>query len=182
MECNSPAQRFVKKMLSARRPKNVKQAKQCNLVGKAVQLIPNEEVNTLLSHTLGDEIWQHTWQKVFRVMVNGKVYYSEEYKRMRKRICYAVMFFNSAELEFGLIQYFAHNKDTKETYAVVAVPEVSESPPELRTYSIHHIWLSRERKTLMVVNVAAIEEKVFYLSGNKQDLCFARAPNFVERE
>lgn len=63
---------------------------------------------------------------------------------MRKRICYAVMFFNSAELEFGLIQYFVHNKDTKETYAVVAVPEVSESPPELRTHSIHHIWLSRE--------------------------------------
>lgn len=32
------------------RPKNVKQSKQCNLVGKAVQLIPNEEVNTVVSH------------------------------------------------------------------------------------------------------------------------------------
>lgn len=35
---------------------------------------------------------------------------------------------------------------------------------------------------MMVVNVAAIEEKVFYLSGNRQNMCVARAPNFVERE
>lgn len=77
-------------------------------------------------------------------MVNGKVYYSEEYKRMRKRICYAVVFVNGAELEFGLIQYFLHDKDTNETYAVVAVPKVSDSPPELRKYSIHHIWLALE--------------------------------------
>ena len=27
-----------------------------------------------------------------------------------------------------------------------------------------------------------LKKKFFYLSGNKQDLCFARMPNFVERE
>ena len=57
------------------RPKNIKQAAQCNLVGKVVRFIPNEEARTLMSNRLGDEIWQHTWQKVFRVMVNGKVYF-----------------------------------------------------------------------------------------------------------
>ena len=55
------------------------------------------------------------------------------------------MFVSGAELEFGLIKYFVQNKDTDETYAVVAVPEISNSPPELRRYSIHHIWLSGER-------------------------------------
>ena len=35
---------------------------------------------------------------------------------------------------------------------------------------------------MVVVNVAAIEEKVFYLSENKQNMCVARAPNFVERQ
>lgn len=33
----------------------------------------------------------------------------------------------------------------------------------------------------MVVNVTAIEGKVFYLSGNKDNVCVARAPNIVER-
>ena len=27
-----------------------------------------------------------------------------------------------------------------------------------------------------------LRKKFFYLSGNKQDFCFARMPNFVERE
>ena len=35
---------------------------------------------------------------------------------------------------------------------------------------------------MMAVNVATIDETVFYLSGNKQNVCVARAPNFVERE
>ena len=27
-----------------------------------------------------------------------------------------------------------------------------------------------------------LKKKIFYLSGNKQGLCFARVPNFVKRE
>ena len=34
----------------------------------------------------------------------------------------------------------------------------------------------------MVTNVANIQEKVFYLTGNKKYTCFVRAPNIVERE
>ena len=38
------------------------------------------------------------------------------------------------------------------------------------------------RNYLTVVNVAAIQEKVFYLAGNKKRICVCRAPNFVEKE
>ena len=127
------------------RPKNVKMATGCCLVGKAVHFVPSEEVRTLLSNTVGSEIHQHTLQKVLRVMISGRVYYSEEYKRMRKRICYAVMFQTGAETEFGFIKYFVHDKDTDETYALMEVPEVANSPSDLRRFSFHHIWLSQER-------------------------------------
>ena len=127
------------------RPKNVTKAVQCFLVGKAVRFVPQQEVRTLLSNTIGDEIQHHTLQKVLRIMINGKVYYSEEYKRMRKKVCYAVMFQSDAETEFGFIKYFVHSKDTDETYAIMHIPEVSNSPLELRRFSLHHIWLSGER-------------------------------------
>ena len=90
----------------------------------------------------------HTLQKVLKItcMINGKVYYSEEYKRMRKKICYAVKLFQSdAGTEFGFIKYFVHNKDSDETYAIMHILEVSNLPPELRRFSLHHIWLSGER-------------------------------------
>ena len=66
-------------------------------------------------------------------------------ERMRKKVCYAVMFQSDAETEFGFIKYFVHSKDTDETYAIMHIPEVSNSPPELRRFSLHHVWLSGER-------------------------------------
>ena len=110
-----------------------------------MRFVPQPEVRTLLSNAIGDEMPHHTLQKVLRIMINGKVYYSEEYKRMRKKICYAVMFQSDAGTEFGFIKYFVHNKDSDETYAMMDILEVSNSPPELRRFSLHHIWLSGER-------------------------------------
>lgn len=78
-------------------------------------------------------------------MINHKVYYSEQYKRMSKRISHAVMFQSHAGTEFGLIKYFVHDKDTGETYALMHISEVTDSPPALRKFSHHHFWLSEER-------------------------------------
>jgi len=66
---------------------------------------------------------------------------------MRKKKCclYAVMFQSDAGTEFGFIKYFVHNKDSDETYAVMHILEVTNSPPELRRFLLHHIWLSGER-------------------------------------
>jgi len=38
------------------------------------------------------------------------------------------------------------------------------------------------RERVEVANVEDIQEKVFYMDGNRQNACIARAPNFVERE
>ncbi|KAJ7373310.1 hypothetical protein OS493_012901 [Desmophyllum pertusum] len=92
------------------------------------------------------------------------------------------MFQSHAGTEFGLIKYFVHDKDTGEMYALMHIPEVTDSPHALRKFSYHHFWLSEERKSFMVVDVTVIEGKVFYLSGNKDNVCVARAPNIVERE
>ena len=62
-----------------------------------------------------------------------------------KRISYAVMFRNNGKSEFGLIKYFVHNQDNGETYAVIDVPKISNSPPSFSKYAVHYIWLSVER-------------------------------------
>jgi len=50
------------------------------LVGKPVRFSPPEEIKTLLSVIGGDSVRLYTFQKVLRIIINGKVYFSREYK------------------------------------------------------------------------------------------------------
>ena len=69
---------------------------------------------------------------------------------MSKRVSFAVMFQNNGDMAFGLIKYFLHDKDSGETYAVIDVPETTDAPDPLSKFSIHHIWLSKERCTFLL--------------------------------
>ena len=107
------------------------------LVGKAVRFVSQEEVMLCFPTWLEIKYSNILCKKVLRLMINGKVYYSEEYKRMTKRICYAVMFQSHVETEFSFIKCFVHRKDTDETYAVMHISEVTDSPPALRRVPLH---------------------------------------------
>lgn len=93
----------------------------------------------------GDAIQQHTFEKVLRVIIDGKVYFSEEYKRMSKRVSYAVLFQTSGDMEFGFVKYFVHDKESGETFAVIDVPNTTDAPVTLKKFALHHVWLSSER-------------------------------------
>ena len=69
---------------------------------------------------------------------------------MSKRISFAVMFQNHDEMAFGLIKYFLHDKNSGETYVVIDVPKTTDAPHTLSKFSVHHIWLSKEREIFMV--------------------------------
>lgn len=111
-------------------------------MGKPVNYVPPEEVKTLLC---GAGSVANQLQKLLRVVVDGTVYFSEEYKRMYKRISFAVMFLNNGRTEFGLIKYFVHDKDCDETYAVMDIPKISDSGPSFSKFAVHYVWLSAER-------------------------------------
>ena len=73
-------------------------------MGKPVRFVPNEDIKGLLQCAADhDSIGQHIFQKLLRISINSKTYYSEDYKRMSKRVSYAVMFENHGGMEFGLI-------------------------------------------------------------------------------
>ena len=128
------------------RPKYVTEATKCWLVGKPVRFVPTEDVKGLLQYATGDDaIGQHMFQKLLRISINNKIYYSEDYKRMNKRVSYAVMFEKNGAMEFGLSKHFIHDKESGETYAVVDVPKTTDAPDTLAKFALHHIWLSKER-------------------------------------
>ena len=128
------------------RPTYVTEATKCWLVGKPVRFVPTEDVKGLLQCATGDDaIGQHIFQKLLRISINNKIYYSEDYKRMNKRVSYAVMFEKNGTMEFGLIKHFIHDKESGETYAVVDVPKTTHAPDTLAKFALHHIWLSKER-------------------------------------
>lgn len=57
-------------------------------------------------------------------------------KRLHKRVPFAVIFLN-CKTEFGLIMYFVHDRDDGETYAVMDIPKIANSPPLFSKFSAH---------------------------------------------
>lgn len=136
------------------------------LVGKPVRFSPPEEIKTLLSVIGGDSVRLHTFQKVLRIIINGKVYFSREYKWMRKYISFAVSLQNHNEIKFGLVKYFVHDQDSGETFAVMDIPGIGDTPPALSRFALHYIWCSKEglevlpwirkRIVIMIVIIMAV--------------------------
>lgn len=131
------------------RPKNVTEVAKCSLVGKPARFTLPEEIKTMLRAISGDSVILHTLQKILRITINGQVYYSKEYKRMKKRISYAVLLQNYTETKFGLVNYFVHDKDSGETYAVMDIPQITDAPPALSNFAAHFIWLSNRRLDIL---------------------------------
>ena len=55
---------------------------------------------------------------VLRVLCHGQRFYSRAYKRMKKKVCFVVLF-QHEQYKMGEIEYFVLNKITNTTVAVI---------------------------------------------------------------
>ena len=90
---------FLLFFLGLPRPKYVIEATKCWLVGKPVSFVPTEDIKGLLQCAVGDDAIGHVFHKLLRISINNKVFYTEDYKRMSKRVSYACL---KATVEWNL--------------------------------------------------------------------------------
>lgn len=145
------------------------EADNCDIVGvykpvKPAQL-ENEVVNSL---NLNNGTASECLAKINRVLVNGKLFYSKEYSRMKKRVCYLVLYKYD---KVGAIKYFIWCSGV--VYAVVQNMECIplEQLPGVRLPK-HYIAL-RHLEQLSVVNVADLVKVLVYLDINAKDFFYA---------
>lgn len=122
------------------------------------------------------EIPGQTKMKVLRIVKNGHVYFSKEYTRMVKRNSSVALFENG---KIGEIEFFVWDKDSGITLAVFREVYPDLSKPFFFQDAGHHILrMKQERSELQVERIEKLQEKVFYLEGNKDNICVVRVPNF----
>ena len=93
------------------------------------------------------------WLKADRVILRGKVFYSEAYKRMQRRVCHAEVIDESVRddsdtFTYGLVKYVIYSEKECETFAVVEVVQLGKTPTCLEKVVKHFTWIDRTRLVL----------------------------------
>jgi len=171
---NSNEKSFLRQMRQKSRCwTSMKSMKNCNVAGKLVslskELTPNDFLKSINTEKLSEV------RKCLRIELHGQKYYSEEYSRMKKRVCFFVV---NKLGEIFAIRYFVVNK-VKEVFAV-AKKYVLEENCFIFESSGRHIFKVKEidGNILQTFPVDMIKEKAFYISlGDKT--CVSLLPNVV---
>lgn len=97
-------------------------------------------------------------KKINRIVVNEKRFFSEEYSRMKKRICSVVLF---QRIEIGVIKYFILCNNI--VYAVIAKMEKIPSSQIQGARVASHYIAVRHTRTLALIDVESLQEILVYL-------------------
>ena len=96
-------------------------------------------------------------RKVTRVLRDGQKFYAEEYSRMQKRICHAVLLTGG---RMGLVKYFVFTLDTKGVYAVVLL--FQERPRTLQ--GARHLVCVVKSEIVQMVRMEDVLETLVYVN------------------
>lgn len=168
-------------MLSGERSlRNVKDAANCQVAGALRKWAVNNDIYKQASLLLPSS---YTDRPVFleakRVIVNGHVIYSRIYKRMRKHCGFAVLVEHNGGNYMAFVEYFLFESNVKTVFAVIKPIILDfENPFLVCDKPKHLLRVAGEDDKYTIVAVDCILEKIIYLSGNPNNRCVARAPNF----
>ena len=123
---------------------NSKEAAGCQVAGAAKPYILSAELQPMVSFALNNPSINSTGLfKVLRIWKNGRVFYSQEYTRVKKRNGYTVLLAGGA---FAKVQYFLWYKHTGEVMAVYhEVPIDNDKPFFLNDVGWNLVCIKKER-------------------------------------
>lgn len=171
---NTALKHFIERMLNTKRGvKNLRTAQGCQIAGGAKKL---NGLSQDLLEKINNETTSQAKMKVLGIVKNGHVYFSTEYSRMVKRNSSVALFENG---KIGEIEFFVWERDSGLTLAVFQEVYPDLGKPFFFQDAGHHILrMKPERSELQVEQIEKLQEKVFFLEGNKDNICVIRIPNF----
>ncbi|XP_046565271.1 uncharacterized protein LOC124273980 [Haliotis rubra] len=155
--------------------KGLKKMKNCQIAGQPKPL-SNITANTqieILRNTDTQDL--SSLRKLQRVLVNQQKLYSQEYTRMKKRVCYAVRCHNGI---IAKILFFILNVTSENVFAVVKKMTLAQNCFLFETCGFHLMNVEDTDDVIQVVPVDDIMEKVFLI--NIDDVSYvAMMPNII---
>lgn len=146
----------------------------CHVAGALKQVKIDEIDMDILEQltTLHDIDQVNSLKRLDRIIVNEKRFYSEQYVRMRRRLCTIVLYGNNS---VGCVKYFILCDDV--AYGVIEKMEKNPlSQVQLRASS--HFIPVRYTGTLILVNVEQLQEIIILLhTGTTEPIFVVRMPN-----
>lgn len=152
---------FISKMVKPTRKWKVaiKVAACCSISGKVTKLLNgSDQENLILEVTKEDGLAD--LRKALRVQYGKERYYSKEYTRMKKRICYFALTKDGTIIS---INYFVYNQKCKSIFALACVYNVV-SDPYICDNAGRHILRVSESNTTVLIPIEDVQEKLFFIS------------------
>lgn len=115
-------------------------------------------------------------RKALRVQLNKQKLYSEEYTRMKRRICHVVMLHDD---RLAAVKYFLLNTQTNKIYAVVKILNCCTSNIPVLQEAGGHLVLIKENDPNVtdVLPVHNIAEKLLYIDAGTGHVFVSQIPN-----
>lgn len=147
-------------------------ATNCDAAG-ALKLLKLHEMDSVVKQQLASVHGSlNNVMKLNRIVVNGRRFYSEQYSRMKKRICSVVLY---GHAEIGSVKYFILCDDV--IYCIIEkMDRVPSSQLKIRVAS--HFIAVKNTQTLKVVNAEQLREVLVFLNAKASDYSFVvQMPN-----
>lgn len=152
---------------------STKPMQNCNVAGKLLKLSENLAPNNLLLSINAEKLSEV--RKCVRIELCGQKFYSEEYSRMKKRVCYFVV---SKAGDIFAIKYYVINR-VKEVFAVAKKYELEHNCFFFESSGRHILRIKEgDENNLHVFSASLIKEKVFFITVGEMK-CISLLPNVI---
>ena len=169
---------FVQKMIKIGRHVKISAvAENCKIAGALELFQPDDDLEEKLKLHFSTRDLGNVF-KVKRVFKNDEIFFSAQYMRMEKRICYIVSLHPDAGLTMGSIQFFVHHGNSN-TCAAIVKPISTNNASRLLHNTVSHlvnIEADFNDKELKVVKIEHVQEKLLLVTGCNDSLIVSKIP------
>lgn len=149
--------------------KKLTETSNCYMAGAVSNMTDDEHLPIILNKL--EVANESKVKKSYRIMINGKRFYSESYSRMKNRICHVVLTDYENEEKPVLVKFYCMHEDEKIVYAVVNLIHYVNNVDERNLSCGKHLATVEVDESVQLICVDSFKENLFFIDGNQSDSC-----------